>query len=126
MKRSLFAFSIATAFFLAACAPSSPVPEFTQPQGGSSSSVASAVSQDAGATYTIEQVAQHAAETDCYTAVDGGVYDITAYIPVHKGGKDKIMKICGRDGSSMFGRKHGQNQKAVNQLASMRIGTLAP
>jgi len=79
----------------------------------------------AGTTFAMATIAEHNSKESCYTAVDGLVYDITPYIPHHPGDEKNIMKICGRDGSSMFGRKHGENEKAKAQLASMQIGTLA-
>ena len=38
--------------------------------------------------YTLEDVAQHAAKTDCWTAISGIVYDLTAF------GKAAIMDHC--------------------------------
>jgi cytochrome b involved in lipid metabolism len=76
-------------------------------------------------TFTLAEVSQHASEDSCYTVVGSNVYDITSYIPYHPGGKRDIMKICGRDGSSLFTGKHGDDQKALDQLQKMYIGKLA-
>lgn len=75
--------------------------------------------------YTLAEVQAHASKESCYTVVAGGVYDITAYIPHHPGGERDIMKVCGTDGSALFTRKHGANDEAQAQLASMQIGVLA-
>lgn len=76
------------------------------------------------ATFTLAEIQTHNTKNDCYTTVDGKVYDITSYIPHHPGGERDIMKICGRDGSSMFGRQHGGDSKPEAKLASLYIGEL--
>ncbi len=75
-------------------------------------------------SFTLEEISQHASKESCYTTVDGVVYDITSYIPFHPGGERDIMKICGRDGTSMFTRKHGKDDEPQEQLAKMKIGIL--
>lgn len=38
---------------------------------------------------------------DCWTLVNGRVYDVTNYIPYHPGGK-KIMLGAGKDATQLF------------------------
>lgn len=86
-------------------------------------------------TFTEAEVAMHASEDDCWTIVDGSVYDITAYVPRHPGGVNAISRACGTDGSSLFnertdsdgeelgsGTPHSSN--ATNQLAGFKLGEL--
>ena len=51
--------------------------------------------------YTASDVAAHASASDCWTIVDGKVYNITSFIPSHPGGP-AIIQACGKDGSSLF------------------------
>lgn len=88
-----------------------------------SSSISSQVVE--ASKFTLAEVSTHNTEESCYTVVGSNVYNITSYIPYHPGGKRDIMKICGRDGSSLFTGKHGDDQKALDQLQKMYIGKLA-
>ncbi len=75
-------------------------------------------------TYTLSDVAQHAAPSDCWTVVEGVVYNLTPFVQKHPGGVRDISKICGVDGASVFSRKHGDDGKANTMLDSLSIGTL--
>lgn len=75
-------------------------------------------------TYTMADVAQHKTQKDCWSAVNGGVYDLTEAISMHPGGPAAIAGICGVDGSSQFNKQHGSSQEANAALASFKIGDL--
>ena len=53
--------------------------------------------------YTLEEVAQHNSEMDCWTVVDGCVYNMAPFISSHPGGK-KILKAAGIDGTEIFSK----------------------
>lgn len=74
--------------------------------------------------YTLSQVAEHADASSCWTAVDNKVYDLTPFIKKHPGGASNIMKICGKDGTAAFSKKHGGDQKPENTLDGFYIGLL--
>jgi cytochrome b involved in lipid metabolism len=74
--------------------------------------------------YTLAEVAEHAVESDCWTAVNGQVYDLTDFIRKHPGGKANIIRICGIDGTAAFERQHGGSNGPENTLAGYEIGTL--
>ncbi len=76
-------------------------------------------------TYTLSEVSSHKDSSDCWSAVNGYVYDITSFINKHPGGDRNILKICGIDGSSAFNGQHGGQSKPENILASFKIGVLA-
>ncbi len=76
-------------------------------------------------TFTLAEIATHPDATSCYTAIDGKVYDITAWIPKHPGGQKAILGICGIDGSNAFNRKHGGAEKQALILATFNLGVLA-
>ncbi len=84
-------------------------------------------SQNSQATYNLSQVSTHNTESDCWAIVNGKVYDITAYINQHPGGKPNIIKACGVEATSMFetkpnGKPHSENAK--NTLESFYKGDL--
>lgn len=80
-------------------------------------------------SYTLEEVATHASANDCWMAIDGAVYDVTAFIQdgTHPGGM-QIVDGCGKDASSMFAREHRGNSSSPGPAQAMlpeyRIGTL--
>ena len=75
-------------------------------------------------TFTLAEIASHSDRTSCYTTINGFVYDLTNYIDRHPGGASKILKICGKDGTSLFEDQHGGQPKPEQMLASVKIGIL--
>lgn len=74
--------------------------------------------------YALADVAQHGTSTDCWTAVNGKVYNVTEFIPSHPGGK-AIVKACGKDGTSLFMNEDAHaEQNAQDTLDNYFIGTL--
>jgi cytochrome b involved in lipid metabolism len=75
--------------------------------------------------YTLADVAQHSTATSCWSAINGGVYDLTSWINKHPGGPEAILGICGKDGSAAFNAQHGGQSRPANELAGFKIGVLA-
>jgi cytochrome b involved in lipid metabolism len=74
--------------------------------------------------YTLADVAKHSTQKDCWTTVNGNVYDLTPFVGKHPGG-EAILKVCGIDGTKIFVDQHGGQAKQENQLAGLEIGVLA-
>lgn len=74
--------------------------------------------------YTLTQVAAHKSSSDCWSAINGKVYDLTDFIYQHPGGARNIISICGIDGSSAFDAQHYGSGKVERELASYLIGDL--
>ena len=92
---------------------------------GSASSTSSArTPASAGPTYTLAQVGQHNAATDCWAAIDGGVYDLTGWVNRHPGGPERIIAICGTDASVAFDSQHSGDQRPEVQLTQFYLGAL--
>jgi len=75
-------------------------------------------------TYTMEEIAKHNSKESCWTVIRGKVYDLTSWIDKHPGGADKILRICGKDGTDLFVRQHGGKEKPEKILESFKIGVL--
>lgn len=84
---------------------------------------------------TLSMLAEHDSASDCWTAINGFVYDITSYIPRHPGGEE-ILQACGTDGTSLFTQRQtteGENvgsgtphsSTAARQLEQFKIGELS-
>ena len=76
-------------------------------------------------TYTLADVTLHNSGASCWSAINGGVYDLTSWINQHPGGPQAILIICGKDGSSAFNNQHGGQRRPSNELAGFKIGILA-
>ncbi len=76
------------------------------------------------AEYTTAQVKANNSASNCWSIIDGNVYNLTAWIDRHPGGDDKILSLCGKDGSSAFKSKHSGSPGPVGQLDSYKIGKL--
>lgn len=72
----------------------------------------------------LSQVAEHAARENCWTIINGNVYNLTSWIPNHPGGETAILQLCGKDGSQKFNGKHGGVAKQAAVLAGFKIGAL--
>lgn len=73
-------------------------------------------------TYTLAQVQQHRTATDCWTLVDGGVYNLTGFITRHEGGRGVVEYMCGIDATAAFMSEHKGNAKATATLSVFRMG----
>jgi len=72
----------------------------------------------------MEEVAKHNSRESCWTVIRGEVYDLTQWIDKHPGGADKILALCGKDGTQAFEKKHGGQEKPEKALEQFEIGKL--
>jgi hypothetical protein len=78
--------------------------------------------------YTLAEVARHADIDDCWMAVEGRVYDLTAYIPRHPAPTSIMVAWCGSEATEGmrtkgYGRDHSASAWA--RLERYAIGELA-
>ena len=78
--------------------------------------------QSGSKTFTRAEVALHNKESDCWTYVDGKVYDLSKWLPEHPGGGFLVLVMCGVDGSAAFRENHKSEQD--NALSTYYIGDL--
>ena len=67
-------------------------------------------------------VALHNTKTDCWSYVDGKVYNLTLWIKEHPGGEDVIISMCGSNGADMLHGHHGT--EVDSYLAPYLLGEL--
>lgn len=102
--------------------------------GASDSNPDATVGGEVAEPLTRAEVARHDSRDDCWTIIDGNVYDLTSYIPRHPGGDD-ILEACGTDGSSLFNQRQTESGEPVgsgtphsgsakSQLQSLLVGKL--
>lgn len=75
-------------------------------------------------TYTMADVEARNTPEQCWTAIQGSVYDLSTWVSRHPGGESPIKNLCGKDGSDRFAQKHGSTQVAIAALALLKIGVL--
>jgi len=78
----------------------------------------------ASAAFTMDDVKAHATASDCWSVVDGTVYNLTSWEGQHPGGKQVIVGMCGTDGTAAYKGQHGSQKKPTSALAQFAIGTI--
>ena len=76
-------------------------------------------------SFSAADIATHKDATSCYASISGGVYDLTAWVNIHPGGKQNIISICGIDGTKTFTEQHHGGKKFLDILGRFKIGTLS-
>ena len=71
---------------------------------------------------TLEEVAKHSTESDCWVVIGNDVYNVTSLIDTHSGGREAIIQYCGTNATDVFFSKHDQN--AYEVLQSYYLGTI--
>lgn len=80
------------------------------------------------ASYTLAEVAEHDGVGDCWMAIEGSVYDFTAYIEQHPTPPEVLEPWCGTEATEGmrtkgYGRDH--SERAWQMAEQYHIGELA-
>ncbi len=76
---------------------------------------------------TMQEVAQHNSQSDCYVAYQGTVYNITSFLPNHPGGIRKATQMCGQNIDTFSDQHSGgsfSSPQAQEMLAPLEVGKL--
>ncbi|EER03496.1 flavohemoprotein b5/b5r, putative [Perkinsus marinus ATCC 50983] len=71
---------------------------------------------------TWDEVAHHNSKHDCWTVINGVVYDITSYLDYHPGGRGELFQGAGKDCTNLFNIYHPW----VSEEAILRNARLGP
>ena len=55
---------------------------------------------------TLSELALHNTPQDCWTVIQGRVYDISHYLPYHPGGRTQLLRGKGIDATELFMKVH--------------------
>jgi len=80
-----------------------------------------------GRARTLAEVASHDMADDCWMAIDGVVFDLSAYLPQHPSNPNVILPWCGKEATEAYrtktkGRPH--SAYADQLLPQYRIGVV--
>ncbi len=91
------------------------------PQFDDSFEVPVRFSEDAPMSYSLDELALHNTEQDCWLVLGDKVYDVTKFISSHPGGK-AILEGCGKDATELFetrpmgsGAPHSENARKISE-----------
>ena len=100
-------------------APTEPVP------GATDGSTGGTTGGSSNGGISVAEVLKHNTATNCWSVVNGNVYDLTSYVSQHNGGEAVIKAICGKDGTKSFSGQHAGASKPNADLSSLLVGALA-
>lgn len=77
--------------------------------------------------FTLKEVACHVyPETTMYTIIRGQVYNLTAYMDFHPGGRTILRRWAGRDSTEEFERFHADADRCLADYDYLRVGRVVP
>ena len=77
---------------------------------------------------TEADLATHNSQSDCWVSYQGRIYDITAFLPKHKGSAGAISPYCGTatEFEKAFVRQHGTSKVAMLMRMGVHMGDFTP
>ncbi|GAB3316303.1 cytochrome b5 domain-containing protein [Haliea atlantica] len=84
--------------------------------------------QAGAAVISLEELAVHNSEADCWMAIEGKVYNLSDYLPKHPTPASMLVPWCGKEATEGmrtkgYGRDH--SPMAWEMLQAYEVGTLA-
>ena len=76
---------------------------------------------DGAVVYTMDEVAQHAAQEDPWVVIDGRVFDVSSWLSRHPGGADVLLLAAGTDATEGF-LKAEHSEAALKRLDDGFLG----
>lgn len=74
-----------------------------------------------GKVYTVDEVAKHNTPQDAWVIIDGKIYDVTKFAPMHPGGTQILLDYAGKDCSQVFWDLH-RAEVLVRYAPRMYVG----
>lgn len=68
-----------------------------------------------GSASTID-VSSHNTKDDCWTKINGKVYNVTAFFGEHPGGDQNLLRACGIDATALFATQGGEGSHSGQAL----------
>ena len=96
----------------------------TVPADTTSSGTNSGTTSGTSSIITAQQLSTHSQKSDCWIAYSGKVYDVTSFLPNHKGSSRAIEPYCGteKEFTAAFLRQHGTSKASLLVRVGVLIG----
>ncbi len=78
----------------------------------------------AGVTLSVAEVAKHSSPANCWSIINGNVYNLSNWVNAHPGGSGVITAICGIDGSAAFNNYHKTAKNPADTLSRFFMGAV--
>ena len=75
---------------------------------------------------TAADLARHATSSDLWVAIDGVVYDLTEFAPLHPGGLDVLLRYAGCNATAAYSQVHSPSLVQTTLHPSKQMGRLSP
>ncbi|KAK5073602.1 hypothetical protein LTR64_007260 [Lithohypha guttulata] len=76
------------------------------------------------AKISVEELAKHNSESNLWAAINGDIWDLTAFAPTHPGGIEIILEYAGQDASRAYNEVHGPSLAAKSLSSEAFKGKL--
>jgi cytochrome b involved in lipid metabolism len=83
----------------------------------------SSVTPEPTTPITISEIRKHNSAADCWTAVEGSVYDMTRFVDIHPG-QQGIVDGCGTDATLLFNSEDNHTPVRRDLMKMYKIGIL--
>lgn len=74
--------------------------------------------------FTLDDVAKHNTKSDCWTAINGNVYNMTSAFGKHPWWDGTLALLCGVEWTKIFNSQHWSSASAKSRLAQLKIWAL--
>ena len=74
---------------------------------------------------TMDELAKHNTAEDAWVLIDGVVYNVTKFLPLHPGGRQVLLSSCGRDATEDFKMMHTERVLSDPKYKKLRVARLA-
>ncbi|KAE8665201.1 Cytochrome b5 [Hibiscus syriacus] len=73
--------------------------------------------------FTLQQVAQHKSNNDCWLVIHGKVLNVTKFLEEHPGGEEVLLESAGKDATKEF-NDIGHSKTAKNLVFKYQVGVI--
>jgi cytochrome b involved in lipid metabolism len=80
---------------------------------------AAAPTQAPVAATPMSQLSSHSTPSDCWMAISGNVYNVSAFLSAHPGGAPIMIPYCGKDATAAYNNKGGSGNSHSSAATAM-------
>jgi cytochrome b involved in lipid metabolism len=54
----------------------------------------------------MQDIKKHNTDGDCWTVINGKIFNMSLFSSLHSGGPNPIISVCGKDGTIIYTKQH--------------------